>query len=179
MAKTGRPKIVYDGILAEPVPRWGLLTAPTDDELRKMHDEKMKALFVHYKLDPTDAFEFDPARTAIAWSKLAWHLARDHVPGFSEPPRKRGKPAKLTDENISLAMHVELLKRRDGLSDRKAITMIAAQKLIPGSEQALRQRYKRTKKSFVPMAVLFDNIVAAKGSNLVVSTLEEVLLRGH
>jgi hypothetical protein len=169
----------YEGILARPIPEWSALTAPTDEELRKLHDDKMKALFAHYELDPTDAFQFDPVKTAIAWSNLAWHLARDHVPGFSKPPRKRGKPATLTGENITLAMHVELLKRRDKLSDRKAIEAVATQKLVSGSEQALLQRYKRTKKLFAPMVVLFDNVAAAKGSDAFVSIMEDVLLRGH
>ncbi|MDI4231425.1 hypothetical protein OZ411_01175 [Bradyrhizobium sp. Arg237L] len=74
MPKAGARKI-YKGALAEPIPEWTVLTEPTDDELCKLHDEKMRAPFVHYKLDPTDAFEFDPVKTAIAWSKLAWHLA--------------------------------------------------------------------------------------------------------
>jgi hypothetical protein len=168
----------YTGILAEPIRKWTVLTAPTDDELRKLHEDKMKALFVHYEIDPTDAFEFGPKMSA-AWANLAWHLARDHVPGFSSPPRKRGKPATLTDENVTLALHVELLKRRDGLSERKAIEAVAAQKLISGTEQALLQRYKRTKKLFVPMVLLFDNVAAAKGNDVFVSILEDVLLRGH
>ncbi|WP_234682712.1 hypothetical protein [Bradyrhizobium monzae] len=93
MPKAGRPKTVYDGILAEPIPRWTLLTRPSDDEVRQLHERKMRALFAHYDLDPTNAFQFDPAKTAIAWSELAWHLAKDHVPGFNEPPQKRGKPS--------------------------------------------------------------------------------------
>jgi hypothetical protein len=166
----------YTGILAEPIRNWTVLTAPTDDELRKLDDDKMKALFVHYEIDPTDAFEFGPKKAA-AWANLAWHLARDHVPGFSAPPRKRGKPAALSDDNITLAMHVELLKRRDGLTDRKAIKAVIAQKLISGTEQTLLQRYKRTKKRFAPMVRIFDNAVAAKGNDLFVSVLEDTLLR--
>jgi hypothetical protein len=178
MPKVGAQKR-YEGVLAEPIPKWSVLTEPTDDELRKLHDDKMRALFAHYELDSTNAFEFDPVKTAFAWSKLAWHLARDHVPGFSAPPRKRGKPATLTEENVTLALHVELLKRRDGLSDRRAIETVATQKLVSGSEQALLQRYKRTKKLFAPMARLFDNIAKAKGRDWIVSIMEDVLLRGH
>jgi hypothetical protein len=164
----------YKGILAEPIPRWSVLTAPADDELRKLHDDKMKALFVHYELDPTDGFEFGP-KMAAAWANLAWQLARDHVPGFSAPPRKRGKPATLTDENVTLALHVELLKRRDGLSDRKAIERVATQNLVSGTGQALLQRYKRIKKLFAPMVRLFDNVAAAKGSDVIISIMDDVL----
>jgi hypothetical protein len=169
----------YQGILAEPVPKWNVLTKPPEDELRKLYDDKMKALFAHYELDSIDAFSFDAAKTAIAWYKLAWALARDHVPGFSSPPRKRGKPATLAEENVTLAMHVDLIKRRDGLSDRKAIQVVVAQKLISGSEQTLLKRYNRTKKLYAPMVRLFDNVAKAKGSELLVSIMEDVLLRGQ
>jgi hypothetical protein len=44
----------YTGILAEPIRKWTALTAPTDDELRKLLDDKVKALFLHYEMDSTD-----------------------------------------------------------------------------------------------------------------------------
>lgn len=77
--------------------------------------------------------------------------SESHVPGFNAAPRKRGKPATLTDEHVALAMHVDLIKRRDRLSDRKAIEVIVVQKLVSGSEQTLLKRYDRTKKLFAPM----------------------------
>lgn len=72
-------------------------------------------------------------------------------------------------------MHVELLKRRDGLSDRKAIKKIATQNLVSGTEQTLHQRYKRAKKQFVPMSRLYDNFAAAKGRDALVRIMEELL----
>jgi hypothetical protein len=117
----------YRGILAEPLPRWTVITAPTDDELQAIIDRKMKALFVHYGLDSSEAFEPGP-KMAAAWANLVWHLAREHVPGFRNPPRKRGKPATRDDDDVDLVMYVELMKRRDGLSERKAVNQIAVQK---------------------------------------------------
>jgi hypothetical protein len=72
-------------------------------------------------------------------------------------------------------MHVELLKRRDGLPDRKAIKKIAAQNLVSGTEQTLHQQYKRAKKQFVPMSRLYDNLAAAKGRDALVRIMQESL----
>jgi hypothetical protein len=123
----------YSGILAEPMPKWGALTQPPENEVDELIEEKWKALFAHYGLDPTDAFELGPKK-ASAWANLAWHLARQHVPGFRHAPRKRGKPAERKSDDVTLFMHVELLKRRDRLSERKAIQIIASQNIVSGSE---------------------------------------------
>jgi hypothetical protein len=164
----------YTGILAQPIPRWTVLTTPTDEELRDLIDAKMKALFVHYGLNSTEAFQPGP-NLAAAWANLAWHLAREHVPGFRGPPRKRGKPATRKDDDILLVMNIELLKRRDKVSDRKAVTQIAARNILLGTEPTLLQRYKRAKKQFEPMSRLFDNIAAAKGREALVLILEDAL----
>lgn len=139
----------YSGILAEPMPKWGALTQPPENEVDELIDEKWKALFAHYGLDPTDAFELGPKK-ASAWANLAWHLARQHVPGFRHAPRKRGKPAERKSDDVTLFMHVELLKRRDRLSEHKAIQIIASQNIVSGSEGTLLQRYKRAKKPVPP-----------------------------
>ncbi len=167
-------KKLYTGILAQPMPKWTVLTAPTDEELRDLIDAKMKALFAHYGLNSAEAFQPGP-NLAAAWANLSWHLAHEHVPGFSGPPRKRGKPATRKDDDIVLVMNIELLKRRDKVSDRKAIALIAARKILLGTEPTLLQRYKRAKKQFAPMSRLFDNIAAAKGREALVHVLEEVL----
>src|SRR5580704_11533798 len=109
----------YAGILAEAMPKYTALTPPADGEVEALIDAKMKALFAHYRLDPTEAFEVGP-KMAAAWANLAWHLARQHVPGFVGAPRGRGKPATRKHDDVTIVMHVELLKRRDGLSERKA-----------------------------------------------------------
>jgi hypothetical protein len=158
----------YLGILAEPMP---MLTWSTDEEVQALIDAKMAALFAHYGIEAADAFESGP-KMAATWANLAWHLAREHVPGFKGAPRKRGKPATRKSDDVTLAMHVELLKRRDGLSERKAIKQIAAQKLVSGTEDTLRQRYKRSKKKFAPMARLYDNFAAMKGRDTLVQIME-------
>jgi hypothetical protein len=174
-ASSSKPdKKPYTGILAEPMPKWTTLTTPTDEEVHTLIDAKLKALLAHYEIDPADAFEAGP-KLASAWANLAWCLAREHVPGFREPPRKRGLPAVRKFDDVTLVMHVELLKRRDGLSERKAIKMIAAQNIISGTEQTLLQRYKRAKTPFKPMSRMYDNIAAAKGSNVLVKIMEEAL----
>jgi hypothetical protein len=169
------------GILAQPMPKWTVLTRPTEEEVAALIDAKLKALFAHYEIDPAGAFEGGPkvasawANLACAWANLAWHLAREHVPGFSGPLRKRGRPATRKSDDVTLVMHVELLKRRDGLSDRAAIKKIAAQNLVSGTEQTLHQRYKRAKKQFVPMSRLYDIFAAAKGRDALVRVMEESL----
>jgi hypothetical protein len=163
----------YTGILVEPMPNVAFL-GPTDQELHALIDAKMKALFVHYGLDHADAFEPGP-KLAAAWSSLAWRLARDHVPGFSSPPRQRGRPPTRKSDDVTLAMHVELLRRRDGLSDREAVRWIASQNLVSGTELALLQRYKRAKKQFASMSRLFDNIEARKGHDVFTCIMEKSL----
>lgn len=168
----------YKGLLAEPMPQWTLLTRPSDDEVSALIDEKWKALFAHYELDPTEAFRFGPGKAA-AWANLAWHLAREHVPGFGEPPRKRGKPPIHKEDDATVALHIELFRRRDKLSDRKAIEKIVAKKVVPGSVEAILGRYKRKKKLFAPLGVLFDNVAASLGSDAMVKLMEEVLTKEH
>jgi hypothetical protein len=164
----------YSGILAEPMPKWGALTRPSDKEVEELIDEKFKALFVHFNLDPADAYEIGP-KQASAWANLAWHLARQHLPGFKNAPRTRGRPAERKHDDISLFMHVELLRRRCGLSDRKAIQQIAAQNLVAGAEDALRKRYTNLKRPFRPIAEMFDRAASAIGSEAMVSSLEDAL----
>ena len=164
----------YSGILAEPMPTWGALTQPPENEVDELIDEKWKALFAHYGLDPTDAFELGPKK-ATAWANLAWHLARQHVPGFRHAPRKRGKPAERKSDDVTLFMHVELLKRRDCLSERKAIQIIASQNIVSRSEGALLHRYKRAKNLFRPMSEMFDRATSAIGTDGFVSSLEDAL----
>jgi hypothetical protein len=164
----------YAGVLAEPMPQWTILTRPSDEEVAVLINGKLKALFVHYEIDSAGAFEGGP-NMASAWANLAWHLAREHIPGFSGPPRKRGKPATRKSDDVTLVMHVELLKRRDSMSNREAIKEIAAQNLVAGTEQTLHQRYKRAKKRFEPLSLMYDNAAAAIGRDAFVHAMEEAL----
>jgi hypothetical protein len=173
--KTSRIEKAYSGILAEPIPKWTALTQPTEEKIAKIIDKKWKALFVHYGIDLSAAFEPGRPEMASAWANLAWHLARDHVPGFRGAPRTRGKPAIRKPDDVTLFMHVEFLRRRDGLSDRKAIQKIAGQNLVSGTESALLQRYKRAKPQFGPIFAMFDNLAAAIGQEGFVRVLEDAL----
>jgi hypothetical protein len=167
----------YTEILGEPMPKWTALTQPTEKEIDELIDEKFKAVFAHYEIDPADAFGFGPKK-ASAWANLAWHLAREHVPGFRGAPRKRGKPALRKEDDVFLVMHVELLRRRDGLSDRKAIEKIAAGNLVSGTEDTVRKRYTRAKEKFRPMATMFDNVAAGIGEEAFLRALEDALSGG-
>ena len=169
------PAKPYTGILVAPIPRQTVFTAPEDDpDLDSLLQEKWKALFTHYGLSFADAFDIGP-KHAVTWADLAWHLARDHVPGFRGAPRGRGKPATRKDDDITLAMHVDLFRRRDNLSDRKAIKAIAAQGLVSGSETALLQRYKRSKRQFAPLFRMFDNMAAVMGHDAAIQNMEASL----
>jgi hypothetical protein len=164
----------YKGILAEPMRQWTLLTAPSDDELSALIDEKWKALFAHFDIDSSEAFGFGPGKAA-AWANLAWHLAREHVPGFAKPPRKRGKPPIHKDDDVTVALHIELFRRRDKLSDRRAIEKIVAEDVVPGSVEAILGRYKRKKKLFASVSRLFDNVAVSLGPDTVVELIQEAL----
>lgn len=164
----GKP---YTGILAEPMPRWSALTAPSDDELDRLIDEKFLALFHHFGLDPGEAFGFGTGKAAV-WANLAWHLAREHVPGFRGPPRKRGRPALRKSDDVSLVMRVELLKRRDGRSERAAIAEIAAQNVISGTNSTILTRYKRAKPNFGPLVEMFERMETRLGRQALISALE-------
>lgn len=164
----------YTGILAEPMPKFTIPAAPTGEELSVLIETKLKALFDHYEIVSADAFEGGP-RMASAWANLAWHLARDHVPGFTGAPRRRGKPATRRADDVSLVMHVELLKRRDGLSERKAVKSIADRNLVSGSEEALLKRYKNAKPVFARTVAIFEGLADARGNDVLVRVMEESL----
>lgn len=154
------------------MPKYTALTSPGDSEIDALIDAKMTALFAHYGVDSTDAFGDGP-EMAKAWANLAWRLARQHVPGFAGAPRGRGKPPTRKQDDVLIVMHVELLKRRDRLSERKAIKRIADGHVVPGKEAALLKRYKNAKTNFAPMARMFDKMDAALGHDGFVQTMEE------
>jgi hypothetical protein len=164
----------YAGILAQPLPKWTILTRPTEEEVEALIDEKFKALFAHYEIDPAGAFDGGP-EMATAWANLAWHLAREHVPGFSGPPRRRGRPPTRKLDDVTLVMHVELLKRRDKLSERKAIKTISDQRLVSGTEDTLLKRYKNAKTQFRPISVMFDNAASRVGKDAFLWALTDAL----
>jgi hypothetical protein len=124
----------YTGILAKPLPKRSIFDRP--EEVDADLDEKLKALFDHYGVDP---------KKETAWMNLALKLARRHVPGFRGPTKSVGTPPIRKQDDVTLFMHVELLRRRDGFSDRQAIKAIVAKKVVEGTEGTLLRRYKRAK----------------------------------
>jgi hypothetical protein len=168
------PMNTYAGILAEPLAKRTALSGPTDEEVGELLDAKIKALFQHFGVDASDAFDGGP-RMASAWAKLVFALARQHVPGFKGAPRGRGALATRKSDDVTLVMHVELLRRRDGLSDRSAIRTVVAQNLVSGSNETLRTRYKNAKHAFAPLSVMFDNASSLIGKDRFLCCLAEAL----
>jgi hypothetical protein len=164
----------YTGILAEPLPKWTVLTLPTGEEFDNLIDTKFEALFAHFGIESGAALSGGTSMAA-AWAELAFRLARQHVPGFRREPRRRGTPARRQSDDITLMMNVELLRRRDGSTERKAIKAIVDQALLSGTEEALRKRFYRAKVKFAPLSWLLDGIAAAKGNNSLVNLLQEAL----
>jgi hypothetical protein len=165
----------YTGILTEPWPKWRVLTPPTDEELDNLIDAKLEALFAHFGIESGSAFSGGGTNMAAAWADLAFRLARRHVPGFRGEPRRRGTPARRQSDDVTLMMNVELLRRREGSSERKAIKAIVDQALLSGTEEALRKRFYRAKVKFAPLSLLLDGLAAAKGNNSLVNLLQEAL----
>ena len=85
---------------------------------------------------------------------------------MEDPPRG--------DKTRTLALHVELLRRRDGLGDRAAIKSIAAQQLVTGKEETLRKRYKNVKKGFAPISAVYDQLAATIGKEAFIQIMEKV-----
>jgi len=148
----------YVGVLAEPMPKFTALTQPSEQELDALIETKWKALFAHYEIEAAEAFNIGPNLASI-WMSIAWALARDHVPGFRPPPRWRGALARRKADDVTLVLYVELLKRGDNLSEREATKRIANEKLVAGTPDALRERYKHAKKTFAPLTRMFDGII--------------------
>src|SRR5262249_3044123 len=111
----------YTGALAQPI-HWedhykvrGLgqaIQEPDDAAIRKRLVEKVRLLFEHYKIDPSDEQR---------WQKLAMRLALAHVPGlqFANRPKRGRKPKTgLYDE---LVRTVDDVKSRTGKRTKYAI----------------------------------------------------------
>ena len=130
-------------------------------------------LFEHFRVDP---------KGENPWRDLAMALARKHVPGFAPPPKPQGRPRQRGDDAIALVMSVELLQRRDGLSVRRAIKLIANAGVIEGAEETLRDLYKEVthprappSKRLRPMVKLFDRAENLIGRQAFIECLNEAL----
>jgi hypothetical protein len=114
----------YTGALAQPIyPEdhykftGGLgqsIREPDVAEISKRAAEKMRLLFEHYKIDPSDEQR---------WQKLAMSLALVHVPGlqFAKRPKRGRKPTWKTGLGDEWVRAVEDMKSRTGKSTEDAI----------------------------------------------------------
>ena len=156
----------YDGALAEPEYRPTLLTPDAEREAWVCRQaEKTILLFKHFGIDPG---------SENAWQRLALALAERHVPGFGPPPKPRGHPMDYHFA-MTLWMRVELLKRRDGLTIRAAMTQLAATDPYKTMKaEALRNRYREAVKNqhLKTMIKFFDRIAERIGRQGFIESLE-------
>jgi hypothetical protein len=113
----------YTGALAQPI-SWedhykvrGLgqaIQEPDIAAINKRAVEKMRLLFEHYKIDPSDEQR---------WQKLAMSLVRAHVPGLrlANRPKPGRKPTWKTGLGDEWVRAVDDVKSRTGKSTNKAI----------------------------------------------------------
>ena len=121
----------YEGQLAEPMYPPSVLGTLSELEWAQKRAVKTALLLKHFGIDPN---------SENAGMELAVALAERHVPGFMPPPR-RGRPKQHDD--IKLALHIELLRVRDGLTMEAATKKIAAMGTFNGTAGQLRERYKK------------------------------------
>jgi hypothetical protein len=164
----------YTGTLAEPLPQWTALTQPPPEEVGASIDAKMKALLEHYQINPRDAFEAGPRQVA-AWANLAFALAREHVPGLQGAPNKQGRPKKRQEDDLTLFLWVELLKRRDGLSQTAAVRRVAKEGWVDGKAETLKKRYEHLSAPYLVCARVIDRIIEGIGAERTFLMMQEAL----
>jgi hypothetical protein len=143
----------YSGALAEPIyledhykltgGLGQLIQEPDVAAVRKQAAEKMRLLFKHYKIDPSEE---------QSWQKLALSLALAHVPGlqFANRPKPGRKPKTgLYDE---LVRAVDDVKSRTGKGTKEAIAELRKEpkwKTYPSGKpipaQSLGARYREAR----------------------------------
>ena len=175
----------YTGALAQPIyvedyykftgPLGQPIWEPDIDAIRKRAAEKMRLLFEHYKIDPSDE---------QSWQNLAMSLALAHVPGLqlaNRPKRGRKPMTGLYDE---LARAVDDVKSRTGKSTNKAIAELleepkwrtyTSQRNI--SPQTLQTRYWEARRRQKDLASLREACSASLSASAVRSASEELSVR--
>jgi len=162
--KTDFPE--YEGLLAEPMPTPTPFSSQAErDEWAKTLTEKMRLLVRRFEIEPGDP---------NAFVKVAAKLARRHVPGFAPPPKKQGRPPE-RDDDCTLWMLFELLKRRDGKAGRPASQLIAATGVIEGTPETLRTRHKNWKRKNKLVIDFYELVSQDIGEQKWVDVLEETL----
>jgi hypothetical protein len=143
-----RPAPKYAGALAQPIyvedyykarglgqPNRELDT----DAVKKRAAEKMRLLFEHYKIDPSDEQR---------WEKLAISLAFEHVPGLqlANRPKPGRKATFKTGLGDQLVRAVEDVKSRTGKRTKEAIAeLLKEPEWREYSSQNLKARYWETR----------------------------------
>jgi hypothetical protein len=126
----------YEGALAEPLPELG--TFATEAEINQRAAELARRtilLFQHYRIVPSDG---------DAYRNLSFALMKRHVGGFRPAPRQ-GRPATRKHDDCLIFMLSELLKHRDGMTERQASNMIADLRLTEWTAETLRRRLTKWK----------------------------------
>ena len=116
--KTQKLVAQYYGPLADPIKPPTLIGGALWPETKAHYAVEMATrtllLFEHFKIDP---------KSENAWRDLALSLAKQHVPGFMPPPAEQGRPRQRDNDDTTLVLFVELLKRREGASATSATGM--------------------------------------------------------
>src|SRR5262249_47229705 len=144
-----RPLSEYAGALAQPIyPEdhykftGGLgqpIREPDVAAIRKRAVEKMRLLFEHYKIDPSDE---------QSWQKLAMRLALAHVPGlqFATRPKRGRKSTWKTGLGDEWVRAVDDEKSRTGKGTKEAIAELRKEpKWKTYTAQSLAARYREWK----------------------------------
>jgi len=148
----------YTGALAKPIyPEdhykfTGGLGQPSREpdvaEISKRAAEKMRLLFEHYKIDPSDE---------QSWQKLAMSLALAHVPGlqFAKRPKRGRKPTWKTGLGDEWVRAVDDVKSRTGKRTGDAIAELQKGGMWKNDDpKSLAARYREWKRRQKALASL-------------------------
>jgi hypothetical protein len=119
--------------------------------IRKRAAKKMRLLFKHYKIDPSDE---------QGWQKLAMSLARAHVPGLRVANRSKPgrKPTWKTGLGDKFRHAVEDLKSRTGKGTKEAIAELQKKpKWKTYTAQSLGARYREARRRQKALASLQED----------------------
>jgi len=135
------PTPQYKGILKEKIPADGT-------DYMSLVLDKLEALFDHYEISKEPGM----------WVMLAFHLARDHVPGFKieQPPRRRW--GKRTADDIKILVEINKLVE-SGKSVNSAAQILANRNTIKDlNKEGIRQRYLSLKRGAALLGKLDNNL---------------------
>jgi hypothetical protein len=165
-SKTKPSDLSYTGPLAEPMCRPTWLDSPeTKDAWAIERSNKMLLLFKHFGVNPL---------AENAWRDLAMALAERHVPGFGSP-RKRGRPREHQEEDMTLVLLVELLRRRDRVGVKAAIRKIADARIFNRTDETLLANHKKAAKEQAALLQFFERVAEGLGQPIFVQCLEDAV----